>query len=244
MKRISKFMISMLLIAVIVLSSMFSSRIVKAEPVQLEVTEMYDYAEIAKTYLADEEAATAQYPNGAFMMPVSAMELQMNGFYSYVIFRQGGIEEEASVTVKTNDLTACYGIDYEIYLSDYSDAEPVEGKANPYYNMMHYSFIPTVTQTGTIIDGNSSYTTDELNALRSDISEYNDAVNELMPVSSEFTLNFEAGERFKTIYIKTLECDTVRADHSVFGRYCEELYCATNFSSAIRNLSKVKGFTR
>lgn len=235
MKRISKFMISMLLIAVIVLSSMFSSRIVKAEPVQLEVTEMYDYAEIAKTYLADEEAATAQYPNGAFMMPVSAMELQMNGFYSYVIFRQGGIEEEASVTVKTNDLTACYGIDYEIYLSDYSDAEPVEGKANPYYNMMHYSFIPTVTQTGTIIDGNSSYTTDELNALRSDISEYNDAVNELMPVSSEFTLNFEAGERFKTIYIKTLECDTVRADLEFTINLCkpENASIGSDISTAV-----------
>ena len=40
-------------------------------------------------------------------------------------------------------------------------------------------------------NGNSSYTTDELNALRSDISEYNDAVNRKKTEITELTEKLE-----------------------------------------------------
>lgn len=218
MNKTLKFTVSMLLVVVMCLSGLYSAGSIYAEPVMLEADELYNVYEIINGY--DNETAAEQYPNGAFVVPVAAMELKMNGFYAFDIIRQGGTSEQASITVKTNDLTACYGTDYEIYLSNYSDAAPVDGDANPYYNMTQYSFIPTVTSTGTIVEGNTAYTDSELDSLRNSISEYNDAVNELMPVSSEFELTFASGERCKRIYIKTLKCKTVRADLQFLINIC------------------------
>lgn len=187
-----------------------SSLSVTAKENDKDFTRLYDYDELAKRYLSENEEAQSEYPNGAFMFPLSSSQLKQDEFYAVDVFREGGTKGEASITVKSVDLTACYGVDYEIFLDNKSSSTPVDGEANPYYDMEEYSFIATHTQSERIYPSNNDENTQQV---RKNASKYNDyLLNEVMPTSSEFTLNFADGEKSKTVYIQTHQKDEVTAN--------------------------------
>lgn len=183
---------------------------VSAKDINKKSVAMCNENTLHKTYLgATNDEAVKEYPNGVFMFPLSKAKIKMNNFYSFKVYREGGTKNKASVCVKTVDMTAKYGKDYNIYLDKKMDSKAVEGKANPYYNLNGYTFLPTITKTGTKIETNK-YSADKLADMRKQDSEYSDYVlNNLMPTSSTFTLNFDKGENEKTIYIETLKKDEV-----------------------------------
>lgn len=181
-----------------------------AKETEKSYTRLYDYDELAQRYLSENEEAQSEYPNGAFMFPLSSAQLNQNELYAVEVFREGGTKGEASITVKSVDMTACYGDDYEIFLDNKNISSPVDGKANPYYDMEEYSFIATHTQKEVICASNNDENTQQV---RKDASEYNDyLLNEVMPTSGEFTLNFADGENSKIIYIQTYQKDEVTAN--------------------------------
>lgn len=183
---------------------------VMADERKKSFTRLYNYDEIAKRYLSENEEAQAEYPNGAFMIPLSSAQMKMDNLYALDIFREGGTEGEASITLKTVDMTAKYGVDYDIFLDTKYTSNPVEGEANPYYDMEEYSFIATHTQSEVICASNDD---ENVQQVRKGASEYNDYIlNEVMPTSSEFTLNFADGENSKTIYIQTYKKDEVTSN--------------------------------
>lgn len=181
-----------------------------AKEKEKDLTRLYDYDELAKRYLSENEEAQSEYPNGAFMFPISSAQLKQDDLYAFEVFREGGTKGEATVTVKSVDMTACYGTDYEIFLDNKFTSSPVDGEANPYYDMEEYSFIATHTQSEVVYASNNDENTQQV---RKDASEYNDyLLNEVMPTSSEFTLKFADGENSKTIYIQTHQKDEVTAN--------------------------------
>ena len=170
-----------------------------------------DTAQLRQMYLKKDEATKTLYPNGAIMFPLRSSELKMKEFYSFDVFRQGGTKGKATVKVSTIDLTAEYGTDYNIYTTNEINADPVKGKANPYYAIQNYSFIPVEGETETEYQADED--SEEEGEMRKAISEYNDTVNnEVMPTSSSFNLTFEDGESVRTIYIETLKSKYVRDD--------------------------------
>lgn len=169
-----------------------------------------DLENLKTQYLTSDETAIKEYPNGSVFFPVISGELQMSQFYAVDIFRQGGTEGEASITVSTIDLTASYGEHYKVYTSNKLFDKAIDGEANPYYAISNFSFIPIVTETEVLYETEND--TDNTQALRQEASEINDANLELMPVSGEFTVKFADGENVKTIYIETLKSDTVTDD--------------------------------
>ena len=199
-----------LILSLSVLLCGISSLSVTAKENDKDFTRLYDYDELAKRYLSENEEAQSEYPNGAFMFPLSSSQLNQDEFYAIYVFREGGTKGEASITVKSVDLTACYGVDYEIFLENKSSSTPVDGEANPYYDMEEYSFIATHTQSERIYPSNNDENTQQV---RKNASKYNDyLLNEVMPTSSEFTLNFADGEKSKTVYIQTHQKDEVTAN--------------------------------
>ncbi|MGN0477564.1 MAG: Calx-beta domain-containing protein, partial [Ruminococcus sp.] len=170
-----------------------------------------DTTQLRQKYLKKDEATRTLYPNGAVMFPLSSSELKMKEFYSFDVFRQGGTKGKATVKVSTIDLTAEYGTDYNIYTTNEINADPVKGKANPYYAIQNYSFIPVEGETETEYKADED--SEDAKEMRKSISEYNDTVNnEVMPTSSSFNLTFEDGENVRTIYIETLKSKYVRDD--------------------------------
>lgn len=109
-----------------------SSLSATAKEKEKDYTHLYDYDELAKRYLSENEEAQSEYPNGAFMFPLSSSQLKQNELYAVEVFREGGTNGEASITVKSVDMTACYGEDYEIYFDNKFTSSSVDGEANPY----------------------------------------------------------------------------------------------------------------
>lgn len=208
-KRIGKRSLACILSLSILFCGM-SSLTATAKGREKDFNRLYDYDELAKRYLSENKEARSEYPNGAFMFPLSSSQLKQDDFYAVDIFREGGTSGEASVTVKSVDMTACYGVDYEIFLDNEFSSSAVDGEANPYYDMEEYSFIATHTQSERVYASNNDENTQQV---RKDASDYNDyLLNEVMPTSSEFTLKFADGENSKTIYIQTHQKDEVTAN--------------------------------
>ncbi|WP_294909624.1 Calx-beta domain-containing protein [uncultured Ruminococcus sp.] len=208
-KKIAKKILALVLSLSILLCGV-PSLSVAAKETEKSYTRLYNYDELAQRYLSENEEAQSEYPNGAFMFPLSSSQLKQNELYAVEVFREGGTKGEASITVKSVDMTAQYGVDYELFLDNKNISSPVEGEANPYYDMEEYSFIATHTQSEVVYASNNEENTQKV---RKDASEYNDyLLNEVMPTSSEFTLNFADGENSKTIFIQTLQKDEVTAN--------------------------------
>ena len=100
---------------------------VMADEREKSFTRLYDYDELSERYLSENKEAKSEYPNGAFMIPLSSAQLKMDDLYALEIFREGGTKGEASITLKTVDMTAEYGIDYNIFLDTKYTSSPVEG---------------------------------------------------------------------------------------------------------------------
>lgn len=208
-KKIGKEIIALILSLSILLCCV-PSLSASAKDAEKAYTRLYDYNELAQRYLSENEEAQSEYPNGAFMFPLASSQLKQNELYAVEVFREGGTKGEASITVKSVDMTAQYGVDYEIFLDNKYASSAVDGEANPYYDMEEYSFIATHTQKEVICASNNDENTQQV---RDEASEYNDyMLDEVMPTSSEFTLNFADGENSKTIYIQTHQKNEVTAD--------------------------------
>lgn len=205
-KKISKAIISIILCLSLIVCA---SPIISAND-DKPFTRLVSPDSLESQYLVADETAESEYPNGAIFFPVTTGELKMEELYAVDILRQGGTTGDASVTVKTIDLTACYGEHYEIYISNKRFESSVDGTANPYYAVSEYSFIPVVTETEVIYETDNN--SEDTQQLRDDASELNDNNLEYMPVSSEFTVDFADGEAVKTIYIQTLKSETVTDD--------------------------------
>ncbi len=204
--KMGKCIIAMVLCFAMLLSSMsFSFAVVSDEADGC--IELYNYAEVYSRYLTYNAEAAAEYPKGAFMFPLSSSELSMDNIFAMDIFREGGTEGEAAITLKFHDLTAKYGIDYEIY--DELNGEAIEGEANPFYDIEEYSFLATPTQKEIIYSSNQE---GDVELLRENGSEYNDLAADVMPTSGELKLTFANGENSKRIYIKTYKPQTVTSN--------------------------------
>ena len=176
------------------------------------------------TYFKDNNSLKKTYENGLIMFPEKTAELKMNNFYSFNILRQGGTKGKSTVKVKTIDLTAEYGTDYRIYTDNLTTTDPIKGKANPYYAISNYSFIPKTGTTDTSYENADSKDVD--NKTKKLISDYNDTVqNKLMPTSSTFNVTFEDGESHKTIYIETRKSKYVRDDLQFYFSLCSAKNC-------------------
>lgn len=205
-KRTGKYILSIILCFSILFCGIPSVSVL-ADEKEKSFTRLYDYDKLSQRYLSKNENTESEYPKGAFMIPLSSAQMKMDDLYALEIFREGGTEGEAAITVKTVDMTAQYGIDYEIFLDRKFGSTPVDGDANPYYDMEEYSFIATHSQKEVICASNKD---DNVEKVRKEASDYNDYIlNDVMPTSSEFTLKFADGENSKTIYIQTYKKDQV-----------------------------------
>lgn len=193
----SKRLLSIILCCTMLMASL-PALVASASENRSSYTRLYDLNELTELYLSENEKTIAEYPNGAFMIPLASAELKMKDTYALEIFREGGVKGDASITLKTMDLTAGYGEDYEIFTS--LNARAVKGQANRYYDIEEYSFIATRTQKETVYASNQD---ENVDLVRKATSQYNDEVLNSMPTSSELTLDFKDGENSKTIYIRT-----------------------------------------
>lgn len=183
---------------------------VTADEREKSFTRLYDFNELSQKYLSANKETVSEYPKGAFMIPLSSAQLKMDDLYALEVFREGGTKGDASITVKTVDMTAEYGKDYEIYLDNKYASSSVKGDGNPYYDMEQYSFIATHTKKEVVCPSNKE---ENVNEVRQDASDYNDYIlNDVMPTSSEFTLKFAEGENSKTIYIQTHKKEEVTSN--------------------------------
>ena len=181
-----------------------------AEAGKRAYTRLTDLDEIAAVYLSDSEERSAQYPNGAVMLVETAAEFEMERTYAIDIFRQGGTAGEAKIKLSTVDMTAGYGEDYRIYLSDEMSEKPVEGEKKLYY---FESGVPYVAR---LSDHETYYMTrdsvDDLAEAQQEASEINDMAADNMPHSTESILTFAEGEDRKTILVETLKKNEVTDD--------------------------------
>ncbi len=172
--------------------------------------ELADTEALYEMYLNPNEQTVAEYPCGAMIIPVTAADLEMKNLYAVDILRQGGTADEVSITLKTIDLSAAYGTDYEIFETNRVVESPVKGEANPYYAIREHSFIPLITETETVYETeNNSENTPQI---REEASELNDAYNEMMPTSSELVLRFAEGENAKRVFVQTYMNEVVTDD--------------------------------
>lgn len=203
-KKLSMSLISLVLILSLILGCTFMAGATSA-PVELQ-----DISSLYQTYLNPSEDQIKEYPNGAMMLPINNADMNMKTTYAIHIFRQGGTKGEAKITLKSIDLSAEYGNDYELFTSYDNFSKAVEGKANPFYGIENLSYIPTVTKTETeYIDAKEKKDTD---TLRNIISQNNDDTLEKMPVSSTIELSFEDKETDKVIYVRTYQSSKVTDD--------------------------------
>ncbi len=168
-----------------------------------------DFDDISQVYLSDSEQYAAQYPNGAVMLAEATAQLEMQQTYAVDILRQGGTEGEATIKLSTVDMTAGYGEDYRLYLTDQLSDTGVEGHKRLYYYQSGVPYIARREQKETLYANRNS---DDPETADRDASEINDMAASNMPHSTETTLTFADGENHKTVFIETMKKDKVTDD--------------------------------
>ena len=195
-----------------------------------------DLDEITATYLSDSEERAAQYPNGAIMIAETSAELEMKQWYAIDILRQGGTDGEAKIKLSTVDMTAGYGEDYRLYLTDEPSDKGVDGTKKLYY---YESNVPYIAR---LSDHEEYYMTkdgvDDLDAARKEASEINDMAADNMPHSTETVLAFADGENRKTIYIETMKKDKVTDDLEFMLTLSEPENCS--ISASVSGIYRIK----
>lgn len=201
-----KFCLKGFIAIVLCVAMIFSAMPVSAKTRQKSYVSLYNEEKVSAEIFADNGEYKKDYPNGLVMFPVVTAELKMDNFYAIDIYRMGGTEGEATVTVETVDYTAGYGTDYEIYLTNEYGEAPVDGEAALLYAMEEFSFIPVITSGESQVDDESDTSADDV------LSSFTDEFQDLITPSSSFSLTFASGESKKKIYIKTIKDDTVTDD--------------------------------
>lgn len=178
-----------------------------------EAAELADIAKLKTKFLTPTDTDKDMYPSGAMMFPVTSAKMKMSTVYAIHVFRQGDTKGEASITLKSIDMTAEYGNDYRIYTTNNTLASPVPGKANPYYGMQNTPYIPYVTESKTQYLGGDNK--EELQSIQELTSESNDEYMKYMPTACSLDLTFADGENDKCIYVETLKSSKV-TDNKIF----------------------------
>lgn len=187
-----------------------------------------DLDEITQAYLSDSEERAVQYPNGAITLVETSAQLEMNETYAIDIFRQGGTEGEAKIKLSTIDLTAGYGEDYRLYLTDQLSDQGVEGSKRLFY---YESGVPYIAR----LSGQETYymtqdTVSDLGQAQQEASEINDMAADNMPHSSESVLTFAPGENRKTVFVETMMKDEVTDDLEFMLALSEPENCSISAS--------------
>ncbi len=212
MKNVSK-TLKCLLCVILVLSILVSATITISAQNSSTASELADIQAMRNEYLNPSDEIRELYPSGIMMLPINTGDLEMESFYAFHIFRQGGTEGEAKIKLKTIDLNAEYGIDYQIYENENLLSSPMEGKANPYYAVQDQSYIAYQSENSTsYVTPGDDGENNSLISVEDDISDANDTINEIMPVSGTMDIVFSEGEDDKTVYIRTLKSDQVSDD--------------------------------
>lgn len=170
---------------------------------------LYDEEKVSSEIFADNVTYNENYPDGVVLFPVVNAELKMGELYSFELYRMGGADGEATVTLETVDFTAGYGINYEIYLSNKSTENAVDGEAALMYATEEYSYIPVITSSDTQVEGEDTDPTDSAQEVLASLSA---DMQDLITPSSSFTVKFAPGESKKKIFIRTIKDDTITAD--------------------------------
>ncbi|MGN1113426.1 MAG: Calx-beta domain-containing protein, partial [Acutalibacteraceae bacterium] len=170
---------------------------------------LYDEEKVSSEIFADNGTYKKDYPDGVVLFPVVNAELKMDEFYSFELYRMGGADGEATVTLETVDFTAGYGIDYEIYLSNKSTERAVDGEAALMYATEEYSYIPVITSSETQVEGEN---TDQADSAEEVLASLSSDMQDLITPSSSFTVTFAPGESKKKFFIRTIKDDTITAD--------------------------------
>ena len=77
-----------------------------AKEKEKDLTRLYDYNDLAKRYLSENEEAESEYPNGAFMFPISSAQLKQDDLYAFEVFREGGTKIDGNADIiKTGGAT-------------------------------------------------------------------------------------------------------------------------------------------
>ena len=195
-----------------------------------------DLDEITANYLSDSEERAAQYPSGAIMIAETSAEFEMRKCYAIDILRQGGTKGEAKIKLSTVDMTAGYGEDYRLYLTDERSDKGVKGEKKLYY---YESNVPYIAR---LSDHEEYYMTkdnvDDLDAAQKEASEINDMAVDNMPHSTETILSFADGENHKTIYIETMMKDKVTDDLEFMLTLSEPENCS--ISASVSGIYRIK----
>ncbi len=180
---------------------------VAATAQEREVTLLYDKAAADASLLCPSEEEIAAYPNGALLFPLTSADLEMKEYYAVDVYRQGGIEGEASVTVSAIDLSAHYGRDYALFTS-LAESSEVDGEALPLMEMGNTAVNAQLVRSESLEIGND----EERNVDYQTIGELIDSMAMTIPTSAKLTLHFADGEATKRFYIETYQKDEVTDD--------------------------------
>ena len=177
-----------------------------AQP-QRSVERLSDYAALKAAFLDNDDMPAELYPHGVVSIAQGSTDMQMDKFYEIDLFRQGGTSGEASVTLSTIDLTAAYGKDYELRLSDDLSDSAQPGTACLYFARTGIPYIPVETQFEQAFS--DAQTAEEV--MQSFI-DTNDNAADSLPHSTDVTLTFAGGENHKTVYIRTFKPENATDD--------------------------------
>ena len=206
MNRIIKSMFCVLLAAVLITGCIPVVSAAETRPYE----RLTDLSQMVQRYLSENEERTKEYPNGAVMLAETSAQLQMQKTYAVDIFRQGGTEGEARIKLSTVDLSAAYGKDYRLYLSDKATDNGVKGESNLYYYETDVPYIASLSELETCYLTQDN--TDDPEKAKRDATDINNYSAQSMPHSTESILTFADGENQKTILIQTCKSDSVTDD--------------------------------
>ena len=189
-----------------------------------------ELSDITEAYLSDSEELAAAYPNGAISLVETSAQFEMDQTYAVDIVRQGGTAGEAKIKLSTVDMTAGYGEDYRLYLTDHLSDEGVAGSKKLYYYNSGVAYIARRERQETVYM-NEDGSEDPAQA-QQEASEINDTAAENMPHSSETVLTFAEGERIKTVFIETMKNGDVTDDLEFMLTLSEPKNCSVSANTS------------
>ena len=128
-KRITKRLISLLMVAVMLAGCMSQIFAVFAAERLSEYPQAEDLEALVREAIRDGAEMEKKYPNGLFNFLLTQYEInEGDNYIQLAVIRQGGTEGDASVLFRAIDITTSYGDDYEIYLSKEKEDMIVKGE--------------------------------------------------------------------------------------------------------------------
>lgn len=163
-------------------------------------------------YLSESEQANRIYPDGFYLLPIDKADIYRGEKLEIPVFRQGGAENEAEITVSFLDLNAKYGIDYLIYATD-DESEPMQINEDALSvfeasdeNVVAVPVVGELDKEETD-EEQESISTQDIVEENEQATDQNRAMLDTLGAATEIKLNFAVGEREKSFFIKTLSTE-------------------------------------